>query len=92
MKFRKVQKQLNTAKGLVGYTASCEFLSKKATQLAVFDDEKTLKDFAHSGQHALCSEQAKASMNWLKNATWKILGSELPPKLGDAISRIQSQK
>jgi hypothetical protein len=92
MRFRKVQKQLNTAKGLVGYAASCEFLSKKATQLAVFEDEYALKDFAHSGQHALCQEQAKASMNWIKNTTWSVLGSELPPKLEDAISRIQSQK
>ena len=92
MSFRKVQKQLNTTKGLVGYTASCEFLSKKATQLAVFDDEPALKDFAKSGQHALCKEGAKASMNWFKNTTWKILGSELPPKLEDVMSRIQSQK
>jgi hypothetical protein len=92
MRFRKVQKQLKTTKGLVGYTASCEFSSRKATQLAVFEDEATLKDFVHSGQHALCSEQAKADMNWIKNATWEILGSEVPPKLEDAINRVQNQK
>jgi hypothetical protein len=92
MRFRKVQKQLNSAKGLVGYTARCEFLNRKAAQLAIFDDENALKRFAHSGQHALCSEQAKAGMNWLRNTTWNILGSEVPPKLEDAISRVQSQK
>lgn len=92
MRFRKVQKQLNSAKGLVGYTARCEFLSRKAAQIAIFDDENALKRFAHSGQHALCSEQAKAGMNWLRNTTWNILGSEVPPKLEDAINRVQSQK
>ena len=92
MRFRKVQKQLISAKGLVGFTARCEFLSRKAAMLAVFDDENVLNDFAHSGQHALCREQGKASMNWYKKATWDILGSEIPPRLDDAIGRVQSQK
>lgn len=92
MRARKVQKQLNTAKGLVGFTARIEFFSRKVAQLAVFEDANALNDFAHSGQHALCAEQTKPSMNWIKNTTWNISGSEMPPKLDDAISRFQSQK
>jgi hypothetical protein len=92
MRARKVQKQLNTAKGLVGFTARLEFFSRKVVQLAVFEDERALKAFAHTGQHALCMETTKSSMKWLKKATWSIPGSEVPPKLDDAINRIQSQK
>lgn len=88
----KIQKQLNTAKGLVGFTARLEFFSKKVAQLAVFSDIDALHEFAHSGQHALCSQQTKDTMNWMKKTTWNISGSELPPKLDDAISRLQIQK
>jgi len=88
----KIQKQLNTTEGIVGFTARLEFFSKKVAQLAVFSDEKTLNDFAHSGQHASCSQQTKETINWMKNTTWNISGSELPLKIEDAINKIQSQK
>jgi hypothetical protein len=90
MRARKVQKQLETAKGVVGFTARLEFLSKKVVQLAVFDDADALKAFSQTGQHVLCSKQTKASMKWLKNKTWSILGSEIPPKIEEAISINQS--
>jgi hypothetical protein len=90
MRARKVQKQLETSRGVVGFTARLEFLSKKVVQLAVFDDENALKEFSQTGQHGLCSKQTKASMLWLKNKTWSILGSEIPPKLEDAINKNQS--
>jgi hypothetical protein len=90
MRARKVQKQLEIARGVVGFTARLEFSSKKVVQLAVFDDENALKEFSQTGQHGLCSKQTKASMLWLKNKTWSILGSEIPPKLEDAINKNQS--
>ena len=92
MRARKVQKQLEKAKGVVGFTARLEFLSKKAVQVAVFDDEKSLEEFAHAGQHALCSKEKKDSMNWRKTATWNISASEIPLKLEETINRIQSQQ
>ncbi len=93
MKARRVQKQLSTAKGLVGFTARLEFSSKKIVQLAVFEDDNSLKEFAHSGQHALCiGDATKMGMNWFKKAFWSIPGSEVPPKIEEAISRAQNQK
>ena len=90
MRARKVQKQLETAKGVVGFTARLEFLNRNVVQLAVFDDANALKEFSQTGQHVLCSKQTKASMKWLKNKTWDILGSELPPKIEEAIRKNQS--
>ncbi len=92
MRARKVQKQLEKANGVVGFTARLEFLSKKAVQVAVFDDENSLKEFAHAGQHALCSKEKKDSMNWRKTATWNISASEIPLKLEDTLNKIQSQQ
>jgi hypothetical protein len=91
MRARKVQKQLNSSKGLIGFTAKLEFLSKKVVQLAVFEDETALKAFAQTGQHALCMKTTKSSMKWLKQAKWSISGSDVPPKINDAVNRIQSK-
>jgi hypothetical protein len=91
MKARKVKNQLKETKGLIGFTARLEFLTKKVVQLAVFEDTAALKEFAHSGQHAHCMETTKSSMKWLKQATWNIAGSAIPPKMDDAINKIQSK-
>ncbi len=91
-KANRVSKQLSTAKGLVGFTARLEFSSKKIVQLAVFENQEALEAFAHSGQHALCIQDAnKMGMNWFKKAFWSIPGSAVPPKIDEAISRIQNQ-
>ena len=87
----KIQNQLQTTEGLIGFIARLEFLSKKAIQLAVFKDEASLKQFAHSGQHAVCMGQTKSSMKWLKQPTWNITGSDIPPKISDAIRRTSGQ-
>ncbi len=92
LRSRKIQSQLETTKGLIGFTAKLELFSKKVIQLAVFEDEAALKQFAHKGQHALCMGQTKSSMRWLKQATWRIAGSEIPPKITEVISRTTSEK
>jgi hypothetical protein len=88
MKAQKVGKQLKTAKGLIEFTARLEFLSKKMGMVAVFEDEKTLMEFAHAGQHAQCMEQFKAITNWQRDK-WSISGSALPLKMDEAINRIR---
>ena len=92
MRARKVQGQLNTTKGLIGYTARMEFLGKKLVNLTVWENESALAEFAHKGQHAECMEKAKAGLKPTQYVRWQISGSELPPKIEDAISRLQNQK
>ena len=92
MRSRKVAGQLKTAKGLIGFTARLEFWSKKVAMVAVFEDEKTLMGFAHAGQHAQCMEKSKSDLKeGMKSARWSVSGSDLPPKIDDAINKIQSQ-
>ncbi len=91
LRSRKIQTQLETSKGLIGFTARLELFSKKVIQLAVFEDQASLKQFAHAGQHALCMSQTKSTMKWLKQATWNVAGSDIPPKIDEAISRTSGE-
>ncbi|HTY74261.1 MAG TPA: hypothetical protein VMD05_01685 [Candidatus Nanoarchaeia archaeon] len=86
----KVQKQLSQAKGLIGFTAKLGFFNRQVIQLAVFENENALRDFAHTGQHANCMEKTKQSLKSIKKTTWNILGQDIPPKIDDAVMRIEN--
>ena len=92
MRSRKVTEQLKTAKGLIDYTMRLEFFGKKVAMVAIFENENALTEFAHAGQHAKCMEVARPDLKGgMKYAKWSISGSDVPPKIDDAINRIQSK-
>jgi hypothetical protein len=91
MRARKIQGQLNNSKGLMGYTARMEFLSKKLINLTVWEKESDLKEFAHQGQHADCMEKTKGGLKPTEYISWKILGSQLPPTIDEAFRRREEQ-
>jgi len=89
---KKVQEQLKTAKGFIGYTMQFGFWNKRGLIAAVFEDEKTLNEFPHTGQHAICFEKSKDDIKGeMKKARWSISGSALPLKIEEAIDRVQKQ-
>ncbi|UCH01357.1 MAG: hypothetical protein JSV20_05605 [Candidatus Bathyarchaeota archaeon] len=87
----KVTQECKTAKGAIAFAGRMEFFSKKIVRIAVFEDEKTLMEFAHSGQHAKCMVQFKDVVK-AQSAEWRITGSDIPLQIDDAIHRIQSKK
>jgi len=89
MRARKIAKQLRTAKGVVGYTARLEFLSKKGVMVAVFENEKALNEFAHAGQHAQWMGQLRDTAKF-QRAQWTVLGSGIPLKIDDAINKVKN--
>ncbi len=90
MRARTMTKQMGEAKGMIGYRARLEFLGKKVLMVAVFEDEATLNSFAHTGQHANCMQQTKPDLKeGMKYARWNISGSNIPPTLEEAMTRIQ---
>ena len=92
LRARKVGKQLKNTEGVIGLTGRLGFLNREVVLVAVFENENALTGFAHSGQHANCMEESKhAVKGGFKSAKWNISGSDLPPKLDDAISRIKSK-
>jgi len=90
MRARKVQNQLNRAKGLIGFTAKLGFFNRQVIQLAIFENENDLREFAHTGQHDLCMERTKSSLKSIKRTTWNISGQDIPPKIDEALRRIES--
>jgi hypothetical protein len=92
MRGRKVTNELKNAKGLIGFTGKVDFWNKKGVMIGVFEDDNSLMEFAHTGQHAQCMARSKSDMKeGMKQAKWSISGSDLPPKIEDAISRIQNK-
>jgi hypothetical protein len=89
MRARKISKQLETTKGVVGYAARLEFFNKKGVMLAVFEDEQALKGFAHAGQHAQCMGQLKDTAEFHR-AQWTVLGSGIPLKIDDAVNKVKN--
>jgi hypothetical protein len=85
-----VTQELKTAKGAIAFAGRMEFFSKKFARVTVFEDEKTLMEFAHSGQHAKCMEQFKAVVKG-QSAEWRITGSDIPLKIDDAINKINGK-
>jgi hypothetical protein len=91
MRARKVQAQLKTAKGLIGYTARLGFSNREVVMVAVFENETALTQFAHAGQHVKCMEKTKPDLKGgMKYAKWNIFGSDIPLKLDDAIARVRA--
>ena len=87
---RKIGKQLKKAKGTIGLTGRLGFLNKEVVLVAVFENDIALTEFAYSGQHAKCMVESKDSVKGgFKSAKWSIAGSDIPPKLDDAINRIK---
>jgi hypothetical protein len=49
MQARKIQAQLKTTKGLIGYSLRMDIFGKKGGVLSVWEDTSTLDEFAHAG-------------------------------------------
>ena len=87
---KKVLEQLKTTKGFIGYTMDFGFWSKKGIIVGVFEDDKSLMEFAHSGQHANCMQISKADVKGKMNCyRWKIQGSEIPLKTEEILAKFQ---
>jgi hypothetical protein len=87
---KKVQEQLKTTKGFVGYTMEFGFWSKKGVIVGIFEDEASLLDFAHTGQHADCMQVSKSDVKGKMNCyRWQIPGSQVPPKIDDVVKKFQ---
>ena len=92
LRARKIGKQLKKSEGVIGLTGRLGFLNREVVLVAVFENDIALNEFAHSGQHAKCMVESKDAVKGsFKSAKWSILGSDIPPKLDDVISRINGK-
>jgi hypothetical protein len=87
MRARKVEQQLRTTKGLLGYTARLTFAGREIVNVTVWDNEAALEEFAHHGQHVDCMANSKAGLKPTTYVRWSIAGSQLPPTIEEAYLR-----
>ena len=86
---RSIQGQLKGVKGLVGYSVRMGFFDKKSMALSVWEDENSLSDFVHAGEHSKTMVKLRPKMNHSEFVRWKLLGSDVPPKWDDAIAKLK---
>jgi hypothetical protein len=91
MQARKVQVQLKTTKGLVGYSMRMEIFSKTGGVLSVWENESALVDgFAHAGQHSVAMKKFKPMMKSYKVIKWEISGANVPLKWEEVLKKSQN--
>ncbi len=83
----QIQKQLKTASGLLGYSMAVRILQKRFWTLSVWEDEAALHRFVGEVPHRQVMDAMHGKMGATRFVTWKLRGSELPPKWQDAFER-----
>lgn len=89
---RRIQKQLQTARGLIGYSLLAHVLAKRFWTLSVWENEVALMEFVHKQPHR---EAMTVLRNYIGGADflrWKIGGSAVPPSWHEAMERLKQNE
>jgi heme-degrading monooxygenase HmoA len=87
---RSIQKQLKSARGLVGYSLLAHVLAKRFWTLSVWENEVALAEFVHKMPHSEAMTVLHRSMGGTEFVRWKILGASVPPTWQEAMERSQA--
>ena len=85
----QIQKQLRATPGVIGYSLRAKPLSRSYWTLSAWADEETLMDFVAKIPHAQAMKAMVPHMGQTKFTKWKVLGSALPLRWGEAMERSQ---
>ncbi len=75
----KIDQQLQTANGLIGYSLQAQPLLRKFWTLSVWEDSDALMAFVRSIPHGDVMKLLASDMDQTNFAQWKIQGSAIPP-------------
>jgi len=84
---RRIQTQLKSARGCVGYSLLAHVFAKRFWTLSVWEDEVALMHFVHKDPHREAMMILRRFMGGTEFLRWKITGSALPPKWHEAMER-----
>lgn len=85
---RQIGEQLESAKGLVGYSLLARPLSKRFWTLSAWESGEALRQFVQDPPHLGVMAEIRPHMGETKFVQWKVHGSELPLKWNDALKRL----
>jgi len=87
---RRIQTQLKSAHGLVGYSLLTHVLVKKFWTVSVWEDEIALTDFVHNQPHRETMMILRRYMGGTDFVRWKVKGAAVPPSWQEALERIRA--
>jgi hypothetical protein len=84
---RRVQSQLKSARGLIGYSLIAHVVAKRFWTLSVWQDEIALIEFVHKHPHNQAMMVLRRYMAGTAVVRWSLKGSAVPPSWPEAMER-----
>jgi hypothetical protein len=84
---RRVQSQLKSARGLMGYSLLTHIVAKRFWTLSVWQDEVVLTEFVHKHPHNEAMSVLRRYMGGTAIVGWSLTGAAVPPSWAEAMDR-----
>jgi quinol monooxygenase YgiN len=86
----RIQRQLRTSSGLIGYSLRARITAKQFWTLSVWGDAAALQAFVAAPPHLAVMKALAPYMGATRFVRWNVKGSELPLRWDDALRRDQN--
>lgn len=83
----RIQKQLRTTEGILGYSVGVRMLQKRFWTLSVWENEAMLYQFVGTPPHNQVMDAMSGKMGATRFIKWSIRGSDCPPTWKAAFAR-----
>ena len=84
---RKINEQLRTTPGAIGYSMRAKVVARKFWTLSVWESDRALMDFVAKVPHGEAMTKISPFMGPTKITRWKSKGAEIPPRWDAAMQR-----
>jgi hypothetical protein len=84
----ETQRQLRTAKGLLGYSLDAQPFGRRFWTLSVWEDSPSLMDFVRQLPHFRIMQDLAPHMGKSQFVQWKITAADFPPRWEEAKARL----
>lgn len=86
---RRVESQLATSNGLVGYGLRAKFVRRRFWAVSVWESEESLREFVATRPHVEIMVALKPAMETSQFDTFDVKGEEVPIAIDEAIARVK---
>ena len=85
----ETERQLQQAKGVVGYSLQAELLRRRFWTLSAWEDAQSLREFVQAIPHGEIMEALSSEMGETKFAQWTVSPKDIPLRWDDAKARLK---
>lgn len=83
----RIQRQLSTSPGLIGYSLAARLAAKEFWTLSAWENETALQAFVAAPPHLTAMAAMAPYMGQTRFVRWSVKGAELPPRWNEALKR-----